>query len=315
MILTIALSPTIEKHIKLDALNIGQDNDISYHDFMIGGCAVYSAYMIKLLQGEPYLIGFAGGIGGRYIKYFTDKYRIKSDLLWKEQETSSITTIIDQNGVKTKLLNHGFGYDYQDVKNFRLKFNSHLKDMYGVIINNHVEDPNTREMIDDSLKLAEKHQLKTIISLTGEDLKHAMHFKPYAMVLTNEDLQTLNILFDDEIAQLEALHETLINDKIHMLFYMHASSLYAVTKNKIAKVDLQHSLPDDYRIKDMLTGVLGVCMSRKYEMEKTLRLMGAVIDVAEFDNYPQICTRNAVMKQRKKVTLVEIYNQRNGYII
>lgn len=315
MILTIALSPSIEKIIKLDTLNIGQDNEMSYHDFMIGGCAVYSAYMIKLLQGEPYLIGFAGGIGGRYIKYFTDKYRIKSDLLWKEKESRSITTIVDQSDEKTRLINHGFDYEAQDVKNFRLKFNSHLKNMYGVIINNHIEDPYTREMIDNSLTLADKHQLKTIISLQGEDLKHAMHYKPYAMVVNKEDLITLNILFEDPQAQLEALHETLINDKIHMLFYMDTHCLYAVTKNKIAKVTFESMVAHDYRIKDMLTGVLGVCVSRKYEMEKTLRLMGAVIDVADFDSYPQICTRSAVMKRRKKVSLIEIYNQRNGYIL
>jgi 1-phosphofructokinase len=315
MILTVALSPSIEKNISLDELNIGEDNHITYHDFIIGDSAVYSAYMIKLLQGEPYLIGFAGGISGRYIKYFTDRNKIKSDLLWKEQESRSVTTILDQTGQTTRLINHGFSYDEQDVKNFKLKFNSHIKDMYGVIINNHVDNPYTREMLDASLKFAAKNQLKTIIALSGEELRHALHYKPYALVMTKPDLKMLNIYYEDEIAQVKALHASLINDKIHMLFYQHEGQLYAVTKNKIAKVIFEKQDAKDIRMKDMLTGVLGVCVSRKYEMEKTLRLMGAVIDVADFSQYPQVCTRKEVMTQRSKISLIELYNQRNGYIV
>lgn len=316
MILTIALSPSIEKNILLDELKMGQDNKMSYHDFTLGESAIYSAYMVRLLQGEPYLLGFAGGMGGRYIKYFTDKQKIKSDLLWKEGETRSITKIVEADGRETRLLNPGFSYDEQDVKNFKLKFNSHIKDMYGVIINNHPTD-NTyaKEMLEVSLRLSAEYRLKTIISLSGSELKHALLFKPYAMALTQKDICDLGIKASEEKEQINLAHEMLINDKIHMLYFLKNQCLYAVTKNKMAKVELDKEVQNEKRMKDMLTGVLGVCVSRKYEMEKTLRLMGAVIKAADFNQFPLICTRKEVNDQTNKVTLIELYNSRNGYLI
>ena len=82
----------------------------------------------------------------------------------------------------------------------------------------------------------------------------------------------------------------------------------------MAKVQVENSFKNNSRIKDMLTGVLGVCISRKYEMEKTLRLMAAVMKVADFDGYPNICTRKQVSSEVKKIVLAELYNKRNGYL-
>jgi 1-phosphofructokinase len=315
MILTIALNPSIEKNISLDELRIGEENSMSYHNLMLGESAIYSAYIIKLLQGEPYVLGFAGGIGGRYIKYFTDSHRIKSDLLWKEQETRSITRIVSKNEVTT-LINNGFDYDEKDVKNFKLKFNSHIKDMYGVVINNFdTNNQFTKDMLEICFKLADQYQLKSILSLSGDELRHALHYNPYALVLNPKDLNDLNIFYKDEKEQLEALHTMLINDKIHMLYYQDDRKLYAITKNKMAKVIFEKPIESDRRMKDMLTGVLGVCVSRKYEIEKSLRLMGAVLMAADFEGFPNICTRKEVSSRQKKITLIEVYNQRNGYLI
>jgi len=316
MILTIALNPSVEKYIYLNELAVGEENPIEDYLVSLGESAIYSAYMIKLLQGEPYLLGFAGGIGGRYIKYFADKNRIKSDFLWKDQETRTLTKIIGDDGKETILSNDKFTYEAIDVKNFKLKFNSHLKDMYGVIINNFPSDnPYVKEILEACFTLSKQNQMKTILSLSGDELRHALHYRPYALILTESDLRDLNILYSDEKEQLEALHTMLLNDKIQMLYYQGDKELIAITKNKFAKVSFQKTLTNDKRMKDLLTGVLGVCVSRKYEMEKTLRLMGAVVKVTDFSLFPAVCTRKGVAEELNKVSLIELYNQRNGYLI
>ncbi len=188
--------------------------------------------------------------------------------------------------------------------------------MYGVIINNYPSDnPYIKEILDLCLTLSNLNHMKTILSLSGNELRHALHYRPYALIVTRSDLRDLNILYSQEKEQLEALHIMLMNDKIQMLYYQDDKELVAVTKNKIAKVVFQESLEDDKRMKDLLTGVLGVCVSRKYEMEKTLRLMGAVINVTDFKLFPAVCTRKHVAAELGKISLVELYNQRNGYLI
>ncbi len=56
MILTIALNPSVDKYIYLNKLEVGEVNEVEEYDLALGESAIYSAYMIKLLQGEPYLL-------------------------------------------------------------------------------------------------------------------------------------------------------------------------------------------------------------------------------------------------------------------
>ena len=136
MILTVALNPVVEKTAVIDGLEIDGINQIQDYRLVLGPSAIYSAYIIKLLQGEPYVIGFAGGIGGRYIKNFMEKNRIKSDLLWKDRESRSVLRIIDSvYNTKTILVDNTFSYDEKDKKNIKHKLQLLLKDTEVVIVN------------------------------------------------------------------------------------------------------------------------------------------------------------------------------------
>ncbi|MBC7958646.1 MAG: hypothetical protein H7X94_02160, partial [Vallitaleaceae bacterium] len=90
MILITTLNLFVHKTAVVDGLDVNGINAIQDHRMVVGDSAIYSALIIKILQGEPYVLGIAGGIGGRFIKNFMDKNRIKSDLLMKEQETRSV---------------------------------------------------------------------------------------------------------------------------------------------------------------------------------------------------------------------------------
>jgi 1-phosphofructokinase len=315
LILTLALNPSIEKTAVIDGFEINDSNSIQDYRLTLGQGAIYSATIIKLLQGDPYVIGFAGGIGGRYIKNYMDKRKIKSDLIWKDCETRSILTIIDSiNATKTKLIDNTFFYDTYDFKNIKYKFHKHIKLADTIIISQSNEDSDISSKIVDELLLSSKeNHSKVIVSLEGVQLRKSFNRSPYAVVINKEDLPELEEEFGEDMEEnLEIFRQMIIRNKIKYILYDDHKSLYLVAKNKIGKVNYisKHEESEQYKNKDFIVGALAVCTSRKYEMEKALRVIGATKQAVNLDNYPEICTRKEIDIIAHKMKFVEIYNHK-----
>ena len=318
MILTVALNPVVEKTAVIDGLEIDGVNHIQDYRLVLGPSAIYSAYIIKLLQGEPYVIGFAGGIGGRYIKNFMEKNRIKSDLLWKDRESRSVFRIIDSvYNTKTVLMDNTFSYDEKDKKNIKHKLQILLKDTEVVIVNDaYHEDEAECSAVSEIIGMCKETGKKLIISLSDHKLRKAIEESPYAIVITKKDIKDLKLepfLTREEL--LELLRNLTITAKIRYIVYDDAESIYVVSRNKICRTEYLKAeegleLMED---KDILTGVTAIAIARKYEIEKMVKLLYAAKLSVKLQNFPQIVTRKEMDQYYKKAKVQEVYSGRNGY--
>lgn len=318
MILITTLNLFVHKTAVVDGLEVNGINAIQDHRMVVGDSAIYSALIIKILQGEPYVLGIAGGIGGRFIKNFMDKNRIKSDLLMKEQETRSVLKIIDSvHMTETTFVDDTFSYDEVDMKNLKHKFMNNIKDANTVIINsNPLNDDIAHRILEEVMFLAHEHGQKTITSLTGTELRKALEQRPYAVVINEVDLKELILdefgEMEDESYVVEAL-QTLAN-KYHVKYLVldntRNKNIYVFAKHKIccAKYGKFVKETEDLGTKDFLVGALAICISRKYEIEKMTKLLAAVRAAIKTEHFPKICLRKDVDDLYNKMKLVEIFS-------
>lgn len=310
MILIVALNMSIHKTAIVDGLDIGTINVIQDQRMVVGDCAVYSSLIIKTLQGEPYVLGIAGGIGGRYIKNFMDKNRIKSDLLWKEAEIKSELKIIDSiHMTETTFIDDTFIYDEGDAKNLRHKILNNVKDIETLIVNDQGKCGEfSSQIIEDTIKLGHDYQMKVIASLSGDQLRRALELRPYAAVILNTDLDELGIsASSEEIDMSERLRRLGKEKGMKFLIYDDGQRLYTVSKNKvcIAKYGKFSKDFDNLAIKDILIGALATCISRNYPVEKMTKIMAATRSAINPELYPKICSRKDIDDLYGKIKIVE----------
>lgn len=316
MILVITLNPTIIKTLNVQNLMVDTHNEVSKYQMSIGDCGVYSAYIIKILQGEAYVIGFAGGIGGRYIKNFLDKNRIRSDFNWKEQETRSSIVINDTlNETKTILTDKTMLFEEQDYKNFKHKFHNHVGDSDVILLNGDSSNNILEALIEEVMQKAQ-NQIKVIAAIEGKELKRILERSPYALVVGRENLEDIQIL-EDAVVEivLESLRKLLSLHKVHYMIFNDVQHVYAISRNKICRADfLAHKdFADVVGLKSAIVGGVAISVKRKYEFEKMLKMIMAIKYSVDSARFPEVCTRKEIDVYMNKVRITEIYNSNTGY--
>lgn len=310
MIITIALNPGIEKLIELSSLTIGESQDIDSYQLRIARSSVHSAYIMKLLQGEPYVLGFAGGIGGRYIKNFLDKSRIKSDFITKDKELESAFILKLPGQQATILMDHGTKLAEEDVRNFKHKLVRHLSEGELIVLNGDTYDGTARRILSETIDLAHKEQKRVVLSLEGESFKEFLSHQPYALIMDRPQLMSLT---DTDMSELEVarfLHGLIKEHQIHYIYYLLEDGIMGVSKNKIsiARDNQKPYEPLKWR-KEAIAGGVAIGIKRKYEFERILKLSNSIGSAISEMAYPVLCQRKEIDTILNQTKLTEIYSK------
>ncbi len=302
MISTILLSPEIEKTILMDDFKKGEIQNINEYKIKISSCGIYSAYIIKLLQGEPLVLGFAGGLGGRFIKNYLDKNRVKSSLIYKNNEVKS-TFIIDDGNSKTILRDGNSFFNDKDFKNLKHKLITNMEKTSLFLATSSLKNDSERELLDSTLEfLATKHK-RYILSVTDGCIDKYFAKSPTAIVADFEQFEILrNINSLQE--KLEILREISKKRQIKMLAIVDGYNLYGISKNKIVRITCENSKKID---RNAVAGAISICIKRKYEFEKTMKVAGAIAEKFDSNDFPDFVSRSDIDKYKSKVRLEELY--------
>ncbi len=303
MITTIITSPEIEKYMDLNHFNKGETNEINSYRLKIASGGVYSAYIVKLLQGEPFMLGFAGGLGGRYIKNYLDKHRIKSSLLYKENEIKS-SFIINDGSQKTILIDNNAEYDESDAKNLKHKIAMSLEKTSVYVISGSLKTEPEKNIISTTLDFIKEKSKFCILSLTDGYMDEFLKEKPLAIVADIsqfKELENMSSLHD----KLDMLRSYLKKFSIRQMLITDNKCLYGISKNKIVSLDIENTKDID---KSAILGALSISLKRKYEFEKTVKLVGAVAASFDSKDFPDLVSRKKVDEAKAAVKLIEIYS-------
>lgn len=313
MILTIALNPSIVRHIYMQELNPGYTNTVISDELSIGDCGIYSAYVLKVMQVDPYVMGISGGIGGRFVKNFLDRNRIKTDFLQVDHEIKSLLLITDrQNNRTTSIISHNNELSQKDFVNIKHKLNHHLTETQLVAISG--EDDYLPGIIDDIIAMS-RDVKKIVVNAVGEIVPEILNKRIFAVQINTNDLETLGIEFEATEICFEKIRLYQKERHIRYLILKSHSKIYGFTKNKICSVDYIEK-DSIYPISaSAIFGGLIVGVRRNYQFERMMKLIGALATTCSLNDYPFVIKRQDVNQSVNKVKIHEIYNTRNGYRI
>lgn len=323
MILSICINPSVIRTIVIDGGLQGTSEAIS-DNLSISDSGIYSAYIIKIMQGEPLVIGFSGGIGGRFVKNFLDTNKIKSDLIRNHRETGTTLCICDKQGKKlSTILSHKQEYSKHDKVNIKHKIFNHLRDIDLVVYHG---DQKSYEIVADEIVHMTKEPKKLIVSMEGEAICQIFDHRIFGIVLDEKDKNYIqevmgkaNILSETKYAQgtkewMEEYREFFTKKKIHIGCIITNQYIYGFTKNKICRVIVKERSDNQSLIKSTILGGIAIGTKRKYTLEKTMKLIGAIANEVNPKNYPFVLRRKEIDRNSKHTSLEEMYNHRNGYI-
>lgn len=320
MIVTIALNPSINKLSVIDGLEVDGENKVQDYRITLGESPIYTAYMIKLLQGEPFVLGFLGGMNGRYIHNVMQKSRIKSDFIFNIGESKSIYKIVDSiNMTETTLLNNNMTVDERDRKNLKHRLQNKIKDAKVLVIGGDLPKGTDYNFVEDIIEMASKHDIKVISSLKGQTLRKSLNLNPYALKISDDnisDLVDIDILTYDNYYVIKKLYDILTSNKAHYMIYDSVDGVYVLSKSKICKAVINETkeISDNIGSSDSLVGALAVSIERKYEQEKLAKLLLASKIAVKNSKYPTICNRKDIDYYCNRVKIVEIMNRKRGFI-
>jgi fructose-1-phosphate kinase PfkB-like protein len=315
-----ALNPSINKLAVIDGLEVNGENKVQDYRISLGESPIYTAYTIKLLQGEPYVLGFLGGMGGRFIHNVMQKNRIKADFVFNLGESKSIYRIVDSiNGSETILLDDNMIVNERDKKNLKHKLQNRIKDSKVMVLGGDLPRGADFSLIEDINLVAKNHDIKVITALEGQNLRKSINLNPYALKISDKnisDLVNIDTLTYDKYYVIKELYNILISNKIHYMLYDSNEGLYVLSKNKICKVILNEmpEILDGIGSSDSMVGAFAVSIERKYEQERMAKLIMASGIAVKNSKYPNICNRKDIDYYNNKVKIVEIMNRKSGFI-
>ncbi len=308
MIVTMALNPGIEKHIQIGQYKEGTTIDVNRYDLRIAGSSIYAAYIMRLLQAEPYVLGFAGGIGGRYIKNFLDKNRIKSNLITKDKELKTTIIISAENGTSTRLIDDEEAFVEADAKNIKHKLVAQIDEAELMVINGDITHSGSRDILMASIDLVQKAHKRLLISLEGKQIMPFIQCSPFAILL---DVQQVEMLTDGAVdleESLEILRQLAIKNHIHYIFFPSGNQIVGITRNKISYGYIPDATLETLAWgKHAVLGGLAIGVKRNYEFEKMIKLMTSIRYAISENKYPVLCTRKDVEQMNNKAKVVDYY--------
>lgn len=317
MILSITLNPSLIKTCIVDGFELNTNNEILDYKIEFDDGPVHSVQIIKTLQGEPLMIGYMGGPGGRFIKNYLEKNKIKSDFTWMDQEIKNTQIIIDSiKGTETILVDKGISIDEKVLKVFFQKLQNHISDITLVLLSGQMPVGMTEEDIQRTIWIASEKQKKVVISLEGDFVKKALEYKPYAVLLNEHNLKELDISIEDENKMLEECQNLLKEYRVKFLALdLEQRGIYTLTKNKICRAYYPKSIQAvrNKGIKDGILGCFALGLDRQYEQEKISKLMCAVRTALSVTPADEICQRKNIDYYTKRVKIEEVMSKSKGF--
>ncbi len=314
MILTVLVNPHLVRRIKVSGWKSDGQNKIIEENLAIGDSGVYSAHIIKILQGEPFVIGFSGGIGGRFIKNFLDKRRIVSDFIAIDGEPRMLTVMTDiQKTREYSFLSNGYEPQEGDLKALKHKFHNHIRECETIVFAGRLSSVTAMEKAEEVLAMTEEGQ-KTVVQAAAENIELLSRYHPYAVVTGSEALRKIGIDGIWRPSEMEKLQKWMHQYRIKYFFVQTPETIYGVSRAKIAYVSYSPKDKAEDIIQSSVLGGIAIGVQRRYPFEKNLQIAGAIAGQADIRQFPDIIRRREIDHGMNQVKVKEVYSEKKGYL-
>lgn len=316
MILLLTLNPSILRTSIIEGVELNTINNITDYKVEFNDGLIYAAKTIKTLQGETVMLGFLGGPGGRFMKNYLVKNKIKSDFTWLDKDIKTIHKILDSiNGTETIMKNHGINVDNKLVRFLFQKYQNHLANISTVVFSGEIPNGLTENELKKIISLAKEKHKKVIINLENNIYVKMLECGITSVAILNKDsLSLMNIDIKDKEDMLKKCYQLLLDYRLkYMMIDLDEEGIYTLTKNKICFAHYPEHV-DEVKLtglKDTLVGSFALGLDRQYEQERLTKLVAAV--GLAYRSKSEIC-RKDIDYYHKRVKVLEIMSKSKGFI-
>ena len=311
LIITLAPFPSIEYIYRVETFKPGEVLTSKNVSLNILSKGVYSAQIMKVLQAEPVLISSFGGFAGKSIKHYLDKSKVKSDIVWTEDETPHQVKIIIQDQPEAYILRsqEHFTLEKEYIK-LTHKLKSHINKVSTLVLSGKLPHQLASQMMTEWISLAKAQNVKTVISTGQKEVWDVLkENKPYAILLTEDQLRDLE-LAEDTIENTIRKLAFFLGEGLHYIcIYLKNKGAFILTKNKYCYVQSPFHLLNlnNTATSGAFLGALAIAINRNYEQEKIAKFCLAAALSADDNAAHSISNRKDIEYGYKKTKVKQIY--------
>ncbi len=203
MIFSAGLSPVWQQILEFDSLHLGEVNRARSAHWCASGKVLNVAIASKSLGEKTSVLSMIGGLTGESIAAELESLDLLTDWLHIETPTRVCTTLLDQSGVTTELIENVGDVDEAVLDEFLERFRIHsqvaeVTVLTGSIPSNAPEDFYSR--------LIRNVPAQFLLDIRGEGLLQCLPYCPFLVKPNREELEaTVGEPLPDEAAVLQAM--------------------------------------------------------------------------------------------------------------
>ncbi len=192
MIITVTLSPTIDKTIYVEGFKLDSINNMKGTREDAGGKGINVSKMIKKLQGDTLATGFIGGLVGNDIKKKLDDDLIPYDFIQVEHPSRYNIKIVDRQVKTFTDINEGGGViTPEEIAALESKIFQQATEGDLLILSGRVPDSVEKSIYRKWIQKANSRGIQVILDADHEPLKEAIQAGPYMIKPNIHELERL----------------------------------------------------------------------------------------------------------------------------
>lgn len=192
MIITVTLSPTIDKTIYVEGFKLDSINNMKGTREDAGGKGINVSKMVKKLQGDTLATGFIGGLVGNNIKKKLDEDLIPYDFIQVEHPSRYNIKIVDRQVKTFTDINEGGGViTPEEIAALEAKIFQQATEGDLLILSGRVPDSVEKSIYRKWIQKANSRGIKVILDADHEPLKEAVQAGPYMIKPNIHELERL----------------------------------------------------------------------------------------------------------------------------
>lgn len=277
MILTVDLNPTIDGECLVDKMPLSGDVDAESLLYGPGGSGIKIARLLNIFNEASMVTGFLGGVSGEFYHRRLVEMGIGHSVVSIKDEIRTCVKILDKEDNKVIISGNKPRITREEMVQFYELYAKMIDDFNIIIASGTLPQGINPDIYFDLINLSNRKEKVFILDAVGEELKKGIDASPYIVIISKEELErlvNLKLEFENEI--IKAGRFILDKGVKILIINLHEKGTIVLEEStgyrlELDEIDLDMDKVDNYGI---IAG-LALGISRKYDMEMTLRLSQA----------------------------------------
>ena len=237
MIYILSLNPSIDYHMQIDDLILGETNRSIKETMLIGGKGINVASLLNELETKSTLVGFIGGDTGNFIVRQLNTYPYITNAMIQTQENTRINVKL-KGSVETEINGKGSPVSQKNIDDLELFFGD-IKEDDLVVITGKVAEGMPEKWYTKLAHLVNKKKAELVVDIASQELLDICEAKP---LLIKPNISELEQIFNQTIKTDEdiVLYARKLIDKgaKHCIVSLGSKGSMLITKDKVLKASV-----------------------------------------------------------------------------